>query len=141
MQRLQQTLGQERAQQRRTQSTDRAPESLLEFIPRITPRYQAPGHLAALTALFERAERERVLAVVSMPPRHGKTDTELHGIAWTLGRAPHKQVAFVGYAARFAEKKSRKARELAIRAGVPLASDAASRQDWLREIRSSYVWH
>lgn len=140
MRRLQQTLGQERAQhQNRTRPTDRA-EALLEFIPRITPRYQAPGHLQALADLFERAERERVLAVVSMPPRHGKTETELHGIAWTLLRAPQKQVAFVGYAARFAEKKSRKARELAIKAGVPLAADAASRQDWRTGVEDGGLW-
>jgi predicted phage terminase large subunit-like protein len=120
--------------------TESKTESLLDFIPRITPRYQAPAHLRALTELFERAERERVLAVVSMPPRHGKTETELHGIAWTLKRTPQKQVAFVGYAARFAEKKSRKARELAIKAGVPIAADAASRQDWRTGVEDGGLW-
>lgn len=122
-------------------STKHRPETLIEFIPRISPRYSAPAHLKPIADLFERVARgERVLAVVSMPPRHGKTETELHAIAWSLARAPHKQIAFVGYAARFAEKKSRKARDLAQRAGVPLAADAASRQDWRTGVEDGGLW-
>lgn len=114
---------------------------LLDFIPAVSPRYAAPHHLAPLLALFERIARgERVFAVVSCPPRHGKTETELHAIAWLLARRPALQLAFVGYAQRFAETKSRKARGLAREAGVPLADDAQSRQDWRTGVADGGLW-
>jgi predicted phage terminase large subunit-like protein len=114
---------------------------LLDFIPAVSPRYVAPRHLAPLCALYERVARgERVLAVVSAPPRHGKTECELHALAWLLAKRPEMQLAFVGYAARFAEKKSRKARELAKKAGVALADDAQSRQDWRTGVEDGGLW-
>lgn len=123
-----------------TRSPTRGAEGLADFIPRITKGYSVPRHLLPLIALIERARVESIRAIVSMPPRHGKTETELHGIAWTLMRDPWRRVAFVGYAARFAEKQSRQALRIARRAGVPLAEDATSRKDWRTGVRKGGVW-
>jgi predicted phage terminase large subunit-like protein len=114
---------------------------LQDFVPALTPRFSAPRHLAPLLGLFERVARgERVRAVVSVPPRHSKTETCLHGIAWLLLQDPSLQVAYASYAARIAEKKSRRARGLAELAGVPLAADSKSRRDWRTDVDDGGVW-
>src|SRR5690348_1351741 len=70
-----------------------------EFIPRVTPRFGTPRHLEPLVNIFERiAAGERVRAVVSTPPRHGKTETIIHGIAWLLLNRPGLQLAYASYA-------------------------------------------
>lgn len=106
-------------------------EPLADFIPRVTPRWQRPEHLAPLLALLERAARgERVFACVSVPPRHGKTETLLHAIAWWLRRAPADTLAYVSYAAQVAESKSDLARTYARNAGVVLREDRGSLSEW-----------
>lgn len=113
---------------------------LIDFIPMVSPRFEAPYHLVPLLTLIERATREPVRAVVSTPPRHGKTESLLHSIAWRLTRQPETQIAYISYAQRFAEKKSRKARDLARRAAVPLAEDSQSRADWRTGVDDGGVW-
>ena len=104
---------------------------LADFVPALSPKFMRPDHLKPLTDLFQRiALGERIRAVVSVPPRHSKTETLLHAIAWLLLQDPSLQIAYASYAARIAEKKSRRARELARKAGVALAQDAKSRSDW-----------
>lgn len=114
--------------------------SLGDFIPTISRRFETPSHLAQLLALFERLKREPLRVCVATPPRHGKTETLIHGIAWLLARNPWLQIAYVSYAQRFAEKRNRKIRELARRAGVPIAADAASRQFWQTGVEDGGVW-
>ncbi|HMR05364.1 MAG TPA: phage terminase large subunit [Polyangiaceae bacterium] len=115
--------------------------TLAEFIPSLTPRFASPLHLAPLLDVYQRvAIGEEVRVVVSLPPRHGKTETLLHGIAWLLAQRPELQIIYASYAARIAEKKSRRARELAKKAGVPLASDSKSRQDWRTGVDDGGVW-
>lgn len=106
-------------------------EHLLDFIPRVTARWSRPHHLAPLLALLERVARgERVFACISVPPRHGKTETLLHAIAWLLRRAPADTIAYVSYAAQVAESKSDLARAYARTAGVTLRDDRGSLAEW-----------
>lgn len=93
---------------------------LMEWIPRVSPDYQAPVHLAPLVAELERARRERVRLCVSVPPRHGKTDTILHAIAWWLANDPTESIAYVSYNSTIAEEKAARAKRVAIAAGVKL---------------------
>ena len=72
--------------------------------------------------------------------RHGKTELLLHWIAWLLAQDPTTQIVYGSYAARLAEKKSRKARELARRAGVAIAEDASSRANWLTGASDGGLW-
>lgn len=67
---------------------------------------------------------------MSVPPRHGKTETVLHAIAWWLARRPEDTLAFVSYASQFAESKSLLARSYAQTAGVPLHSERNTLAEW-----------
>jgi predicted phage terminase large subunit-like protein len=83
-----------------------------------------------ITELVERSTREEVRAVVSMPPRHGKTSTFLHAFAWLLTLDPRLTHAFATYAQELANSKSRTARRIARDAGVQLADDAQTVREW-----------
>jgi predicted phage terminase large subunit-like protein len=114
---------------------------LQDFIPALSPRFMSPTHLEPLTNVFHRIARgEPVRVVVSVPPRHSKTETLLHAIPWLLLQDPTLQLAYASYASRVAEKKSRKARDLSRRACVPLAADASSRSDWRTGEEDGGVW-
>jgi len=104
---------------------------LLDFMPALSPKFEAPRHLQPIADLFERIARgEPVRAVTNVPPRFGKTELILHGGAWLLLQRPSLQLGYASHGQRIAEKKSRRMRELARRAGVPLANDSKSRSDW-----------
>lgn len=60
--------------------------------------------------------------MVSVPPRHGKTETVLHWIAWLLVQDPSLRIAYISYAHNFAGKQARKARRIAKRAGVAMGT-------------------
>jgi hypothetical protein len=104
--------------------------SLLDFVPKVTPTFMRPTHLAAFADLIERCEREPIRACVSVPPRHSKTEKVLHGIARYLKRHPDRTVAYVSYAADIARSKSRQARDYARAAGVQLRDDSAALHEW-----------
>lgn len=105
-------------------------EQLADFVPRITPHYQAPLHLAPLLERLEASQHQEIRAVIHAPPRHVKTDTILNAFAWLLGKAPERTHAFVTYSADLSRSKSRKARTLAKTAGVQIAGDAKSLSEW-----------
>jgi predicted phage terminase large subunit-like protein len=113
---------------------------LSEFVHALTPAYTSPVHLAPITRRLERALVEPLRLVFSVPPRHAKTETVLHFVVWLLLQRPDLRVAYVSYAQTIAEKKSRKARELAKRAGVPIADDASSKRDWRTGVDDGGVW-
>lgn len=102
-------------------------------MPRTTPAYAAPEHLGRLAELVGRAlEGYPIRAVVSVPPRHGKTELLLHAIAWWLSRRGHggDLLGYASYAADIARSKSRQAREYTRAAGVSLARDSAALHEW-----------
>ncbi len=105
-------------------------ESLNAFIPRITPGYAPPLHLAPLVEELERSRREPVRIVCHAPPRHGKTDTVLRAIAWILRANPKAVCGYASYGADLSYSKSRVARGLARDAGVQLADDAQGVKEW-----------
>lgn len=105
--------------------------SLGDFIPALTPRWERPDHLKPLLDVFERIRRgESVRVLLSVPPQHGKTETELHGLAWLLADDPSKTHAFVSYAADYAWSKSRLGRDYAKTAGVTLRGDSKAVHEW-----------
>jgi hypothetical protein len=83
--------------------------SLLDFVPRVTPNFTRPDHLTDLAGMIEACEANPIRACVSVPPRHSKTETVLHGIARYLRKHPDRTVAYVSYAADIARSKSRQA--------------------------------
>jgi predicted phage terminase large subunit-like protein len=114
---------------------------LLDFIPRVSPRYARPLHLAPLVGELEAVGRgEEVHTTVACPPRHAKTDTISHAIAWLLRLKPSLRVCYVTYAQTLSEKKSRRMRALAERARVQLDPKAASLHDWRTGVDDGGVW-
>ncbi len=107
-----------------------AREGLDAFIPRVSAGYSAPHHLAPLIAELERAHREPVRLVCHAPPRHGKTESVLHAIAWYLRQNPRLVCGYATYGADLSYSKSRSARALARTAGVELAADAQGVKEW-----------
>lgn len=104
---------------------------LQTFIPRVSPKYSSPRHLAPMTDLFERiAKGEEVFGCVSAPPRVMKTETLGHGLAWLLRKRPEMRIAYVSYSQTISEKKSRRFRGVAEVARVRLDPNAASLHDW-----------
>jgi predicted phage terminase large subunit-like protein len=105
-------------------------QPLLDFVPSVSSNFVSPRHLAPLAAVLERAEDEAVRALVSVPPRHGKTETILHAIARYLARNPTRTVGYATYSYNLAKSKSRSARDYARRAGVQIRDDADSLSEW-----------
>ena len=106
-------------------------ETLLDFVPRVSPALVAPHHLAAICNLATRIDRgERVRACVSVPPQHGKTTTILHGFAWLLRRHPRWTLAYATYQLAQSYSKSREARDVAHAAAVPLHAAMQNLGEW-----------
>lgn len=108
-------------------------ERLGAFIDRLTPRHSPPPHLAKLIKLVEAARIAGIRACVSLPPRHGKTTTILHGLAWMVSRDPRLTHAYVSYSDDLSRSKSRIARRLAEQAGATLAKDSKNLAEWRTE--------
>lgn len=106
-----------------------ARRSLEDFIPWVTPAYETPRHLGPLMEVFERiAAGEELRIALSAPPRHAKTETVIHGMAWLLMRRPELVGGYVSYAADLSEEKSRKCLDLCVKLG--LAHERQSSGAW-----------
>ncbi len=108
-------------------------EDLRPFIARVSPHLKPVRHLDPVLEVFERTRREQVRAVIAMPPRHGKTVTALHGVAWRILRDPGLRHAYATYGASLSRTGSRTARRIATTAGVDLAKDSRALDDWRTE--------
>jgi len=109
---------------------EHAAEPLADFIGRVSPRLPPPAHLKPAIDLFERTRRGPVRAVLEMPPRHAKTTTAMHGIAWRLMLDPALTHCYATYADALSVSKSRIARNHARGAGVQLARDQQNLHEW-----------
>ena len=76
--------------------------------------FKMPAHVELIVALLERMERGDVLrALLSLPPRHGKTTTACQlWPAWLLGRDPGRHVIFATHSSEYAATVGRKVRNL-----------------------------
>lgn len=113
---------------RRTSTTNPLP--LLEFIPKITPRFTQPHHLKPLITRLERIPKEPQFLIVSVPPRHSKSESLLHFMALLLAQRPELRIAYSTYAQTFSETQALKAHRYALAAGVQVSPTMANRKDW-----------
>lgn len=95
------------------------------FINETTPKWPSPPHVKGLRELFERSRYGRVQALISMPPRHAKTVTIQHGLAWLMKVSPATEHAYVTSVADMAWRKSRGIQRIAVDAGVGIVGRAA----------------
>jgi predicted phage terminase large subunit-like protein len=87
--------------------------SLLELIPALTPHHRSPYHLAKWCELIEAASGNAVRALCSIPIRHFKTETTVHGIIYLLLRHPSWRIIFLTHSAEAAMKWGKRIRQLA----------------------------
>lgn len=124
-----------------TRSKKRSLLPLMEWIPAVTKRFGAPTHLAPFVDVFEAISRgEERHAVCAVPPRHCKSETAKHAIAWLLMAKPHLRIGYCTYGQNFSEKKSREIRDLYVRVGGSINAEAKSRRDWRTGVEDGGLW-
>ena len=126
------------ARQELTRRQD-ARTSLLGFTTYTMPGYRVGRHHELLCSRLEAVERgECPRLIVSMPPRHGKSEqTSKRFPAWYVGRHPDRQVIVSSYGATLAQSFGRDVRNIvasrafgALFPDVGIASDSAARDRW-----------
>ena len=105
-------------------------QTLQTFIPTVSKTFTEPKHLKALTDIIELSETTALRECVSVSPRHGKTETLMHGIAYLLKKDPSLQCAYITNAGNLAKSKSRRAKMFAEQAGLELAKGSKAVHEW-----------
>lgn len=101
-------------------------ESFSDFVRRVRPDYwPIPDHLKPLYELIDRSRYEQVRAVVSMPPRHGKTETLMLAVAYRVLYDPACQNAYATYGSDLSEPFGRAVRTIVQRLGVQVGKASA----------------
>ncbi len=83
-----------------------------------------------INAINTHTTNKPIRLLLSTPPRHGKTITLLHALAWLLRIDPTKTHAYVTYGQHLANSKSRIARAIARNNHVTLSTDSTSVHEW-----------
>jgi predicted phage terminase large subunit-like protein len=83
---------------------------LLEFIPLVSPQFTSPWHLEEWCKILQRCLVGGVRACCSVPIRHQKTETSIHGIAWLLCKDPTIQVIYMVADERMANDRANRIR-------------------------------
>ena len=124
-----------------------ARHSVAAYARLLWPQFERPKHIEYLTKVLhavERGEKDRV--IVTMPPRHGKSNLCSHFFpAWYLGRNPDHYVITASYAQQLADDFGRKVRNLmadpmhsAVFPGTELSEDSASVQKFATRSGGQY---
>lgn len=101
------------------------------------PRYQLAPHIQLmLEELGSLGDGEAL--IITMPPRHSKSESVKAWLEWSLGQFPHDEAILASYAIDLARRHSRSIRnEIAFGdafrrffPGVTLAADSAAASDW-----------
>ena len=105
-------------------------EGLEAFIRRVNPNLPPPAHIVPLLTTLESINRGRLRLAVCMPPRHAKTITLRHFVAWLTVRFPKLVNAWISHTDDLARQSSRAIRDHVLEAGMQLRSDAAALNEW-----------
>jgi phage terminase large subunit-like protein len=96
-------------------------ESFEDYVRRVRPDYwPVPQHLQPLYDLINRSRHEQVFALVSMPPRHGKTETLRLGLSYRAFYDPACQHAYATFGADLSEPTGRAVRTMVQQLGIPI---------------------
>lgn len=114
-----------RARLRALKAAQHGVESFEDFVHRVMPGYwPVPEHLRPLYDLIQRSRFEQVRALVSMPPRHGKTETLRLGLAYRVLYDPACQNAYATFASDLSEETGRAVRQLVRNLGIGVGKTA-----------------
>jgi predicted phage terminase large subunit-like protein len=108
-------------------------EKLIDFIARVAPHEPPPPHLRLLIDIFQRCRTERVRALISMPPRAGKSITIKRALAWWTQISPYDLNCYASYNSDFASDQSRECRAIAEAAGVGISRAKDTAGHWLTQ--------
>jgi hypothetical protein len=89
--------------------------SLLQFVAKLSPEYAEPVHLQGWCETIERCLHEPIRGACSVPIRHFKTQTTLHGIVWLLVRDPTLRVLIMTFDHERAEWLGNESKDLSTR--------------------------
>ncbi len=120
----------EELKQEEKQSPPETRESLFDFLTRISPKYQRPEHFADILPFLEGVFTSPQRLLWSAPPRHGKTELLAHLMALFMLRNPKKNVAYISYAAKLSENKSRIVQAYFVAAGGEIATNSKAASEW-----------
>lgn len=122
-------------------------KSLIAFARLTHPKYEPNWHHKLLASKLEAVARGEIKRlIISMPPRHGKTDlASLRFAPWFLGQKPNLNIVQATYAAEFAEENGKKSRNILaskiyndIFPDVKLAKDSKAVSRWQTNHGGSY---
>jgi predicted phage terminase large subunit-like protein len=103
-----------------------------EWLSHHLPRgWEIPAHIQAIAKALDRVESGEIdRLLITMPPRHGKSETITVRLPLRfLQRHPTENVLVTGYNTQFARKFGRKTRNLADVAGI-LSDDKTASDEW-----------
>lgn len=106
---------------------------------RVGADWRPARHLETLYDLFERAARESVFALVSMPPGSGKTTTLLACLSWLMLRTPAEVHGYVSYSQSIARSKSTLLRDWCVDGGWERHRELWAAHDWRSACRGGLL--
>jgi hypothetical protein len=91
---------------------------LLDFIPRLSPEFRSPYHLAEWCECIEGVLDGGVRALCAVTIRHFKSESTYHGIAWLLTKDPTLRILVMVADHEVANDRGKRIRQLCTAAGV-----------------------
>lgn len=110
----------------------------MQFIPRVTPRWESPLHLKPYIDLLEIAPGAELRVAIATPPQHGKTEATIHALVKWLKRWPFHSFAYATYSGDRVLRVSRKAKDIAERASLELSVCNATQ--WVTPQGGQLLW-
>lgn len=102
-----------------------------EWVPRLFRGFADPHHLSRLDDVLTRATRDgNVRALISAPPRFGKSTLLVAAVVRFLALRPGAWVMWATHSAELADAKSREVRDAATLAGLRIRRDASRLSRW-----------
>ena len=101
------------------------------------PKYQLAPHIQLMLTALEDLQDGQAL-IITMPPRHSKSESVKAWLEWSLGQSPESEAILASYSIDLARRHSRSIRNeimfgTAFKSafhGVQLAPDSAAATDW-----------
>lgn len=111
------------------------------WLPRISPEFEWNWrHLSIIRRSLRRiTDGEAHRLILEIPPQHGKSEqVTIRYPVWRMLKNPKMRIAIGSYSQTLANRFSRRARKLAIAAGVNVSRDRSAAEEWETEDGGTY---